>query len=100
MSHDFSSPPVGLGPPLDGGSSIKPVGKSPPVFVGSSPPAFGLPPASVQEFTIDLFHQLVPLGVFLVLGMAVITLVPDAVNWRPNFRTPIDISWSLSMPIT
>ena len=55
---------------------------------------------SVQEFTIGLFHQLVPLGVFLVLGMAVITLVPDAVNWRPNFRMPIDISWSLSMPIT
>jgi hypothetical protein len=26
MSHDFSSPSVGLGPPLGGGSSIKPVG--------------------------------------------------------------------------
>ena len=27
-------------------------------------------------------------------------LVPDAVNRRPNFRTSIDRSWSLSMPIT
>ena len=27
-------------------------------------------------------------------------LVPDAVNRRPNFRTPIEMSWSLSMSIT
>ena len=27
-------------------------------------------------------------------------LVPDAVNRRPSFRTSIDRSWSLSMPIT